>query len=191
MTTTTTTTIVATVTHIATVLANVELQVDETSTVVSTVVVTASDIDTATDVTYTTTTVAVAKRGLPTPSPVGSLDLRQDSVPSTSLARFSSLLARLTGRAPNDDDSLPLSPFAPRFDPAPWTYQKEPRSGIIVARATTSTVTSTVTVTITTDVTSTVSSTATTLITSVDLITSIQTRTRYVVPSFFLFGLFS
>ncbi|KAI1857286.1 uncharacterized protein JN550_013312 [Neoarthrinium moseri] len=162
VTTTITSTITSTVSHFATVLASVEVNVDQTSTVVSTDVTTVSNVDIATDVIYTTTTVN-QKRSLPSES--ARVDSPRNQLDAAGLKD-----------APEDDDDRPISPFAARFDPVPWEHLHGFEKKAIAARAT-STRTTTVTVTRTTDVTSTISSTVTISATSLVLVTSVQSRT--------------
>ncbi|KAI0136338.1 hypothetical protein BJ170DRAFT_727810 [Xylariales sp. AK1849] len=172
-TTTMTTTATSTVTHFDTEIASVEVHVDETSPVVSTLVITTSHIDIATEVTYTTTTM-IEKRAFPANSSSVTVYL----FPGTaiySVARFSSLIRTLLRSSPEDDDSGSLSPFAPRSDPVPWAHPRKPRLGVRVKRAS-STITSMVTIIETTDMTIIASSTVTTSTTSIAVTNSTQSR---------------
>jgi hypothetical protein len=175
VTTTITTTLVETVTHTAIELASVQVSVGQTSTVLSTVVTTVSNVDTATEFTYTTTT-AMSKRDLPSKSPGLPPYLHNNPAPCAFIYCIPWLIGRLMGRTPAEDESAPTSPFAPRFDPVPWTDELQPRAGI--KEVVTSTTTSIVTLTRTTDITATVSSTITSFTTSIALATSVQTITR-------------
>ncbi|ORY62135.1 uncharacterized protein BCR38DRAFT_233388 [Pseudomassariella vexata] len=176
VTVTSTTTFTYSITHVATALESVKVRIDEISTVNSVVIVTVSNIATATEVTYTTTTV-IARRRIPAEA---SLVARGEVLEATAnpISRFSSLLKRLVGRATvADDDHELASPFAPRFDPVPWTDQPTGDDIVKVARAA-STTTIIVSVTSMVDVTNTISSTVTASTTYVSLTTSVRTQTR-------------
>lgn len=179
VTTTVTSTVVTTVTHTATRLESVEVEVDQVSTVDEVVTITVSDVDTATEVIYTTTTV-VARRGLHTEvaaTQPRTVDGLAPAAPSVSPSYFSSLFRRLVWK--EDDDDEPSTPFAPRFDPIPWTYSENPGDAKVkvVMKRQESTVTTIISVTSTVDVTITASSAVTGFSTSTSLTTRSQTRT--------------
>lgn len=160
-------------TRFATELESVELKVAQTSTVISEAVVTTSNVDTATEVTYVTTTVGIGPGASPRAEPRQPMDLASGVSSPLSL-----LLRRLTGRDILDG---PTSPFAPRQDPVPEDAGNAARNGgYKLARQAASTTTTTLVVSVisTVSVTSTVRTTMTVLTTSVALVTSIRTRTR-------------
>lgn len=172
-------------THFATALASVVIEVDVQSTVDQTVVVTTSNVDTATQVIYVTTTAAAANKARSTPQLVAK-EVREEAGNKEwgyvrgYFTRLSSAVRRLVRREfyGDGEDEGPTSPFAPRTNPAPWTYQPLTQESLHGRGI--STVTTTTVVTSTSDITSTVSATQTAFTTAVSLITHVVTQTRYV-----------
>jgi hypothetical protein len=165
----------------------VVVEVDVKSTTYETVIITTSNVDTAIVVVYVTATAAaVAKRAAPTQQAredVRNQADRESGYVAGYVARLSStfwgLVRRIVGERSKEGDG-PISPFAPRIDPAPWTYQSQAPDTILGRD--TSTVTTTIVVTSTADITSTVSVTQTSLSTAFAIVTNSLTQTKYACP---------